>query len=310
MFSLIVVDYNSIEKTACYLRHCMEMLQQEEPLHVVVVDNGSRTDGLSCLEREFGASRRFPQTVEGREIFQTSSKDLELVYCHSGDNLGYARGNNLGTKIADAVFADEYYIISNNDLVIQQPVVLTEVAACFRQHSDMGILGPRIVGLDGMQQSPRKHQSAFVKLIAWYWAMGPLKKYVDDVCHGADAGPCDWVSGSFFFVSAEAFQKAGRMDEHTFLFAEEMILSRRLHTEGYRVYYNPQWSLLHNHGQTVKKAVSVQQGFQISFDANAYYYKTYCNATDILLALARGNFWLYKNLYPCRQKLKELFRRG
>lgn len=309
MFSLIIVDYNSMDKSAAYLKHCVENLKCENELHAVIVDNGTLDNSLALLEKEFGTSTVLSQTIDGKRLNQIATAGLKLIYCHSGANLGYAKGNNLGARIVEEVFKDEYYIISNNDLVFLQTVDLAEVEYCFRSQPDMGVLGPRVVGKNGLEQSPRKHQSAFVRLIAWYWAMGPLKKYVDDLCYGAERGTYNWVSGCFFFVSAEAFVKAGRFDSNTFLFAEEMILGDRLRAVGYQVYYDPCWSILHNHGETVKKAVSIQNGFQLSFDSNCYYYKTYCNTSAFLLRFARLNFWAYKKFYPIRSQIKRFLHR-
>lgn len=304
MYTLIVVDYKSLGATCGYIRDYAG--KRSGTVHAVVVDNDTSQDGLQILRAEFSAAPT-PVAFEERTLWRFCEDSLDLIYCASGENMGYARGNNLGARIAREIFADPYYIISNNDLILPDVLDLTPITDYFETHPETAVIGPKIMGLDGLPQSPRKHQSAFTKLIAWYWCMGPLKKYVDDVCYDAVEGPCDWVSGCFLFLRADVFHQVGGFDENTFLFCEEIILSARLQEHGYHVAYLPAFSLIHNHGVTVKKTLAIQKGFQISFDSDCYYYKTYKNAPAILLTFARWNFMLYKKSYAFRQKVKSLF---
>ncbi len=303
MYSLIVVDYNSIEATCRYIESYSACLKNG-PVHAVIVDNGNRSDTLSAA-RAHMAAEPVECTFEGRTLWRFATGKMDVIYCASGENMGYARGNNLGVRIADHFFADPYYIISNNDLILPEELDLTAVTDWFEKHPETAVIGPRVVGVDGIAQSPRKDQSAFTKLIGWYWCMGPLKKWVDDICHSAQEGPCDWIMGCFMVIRADAFRQVGGFDENTFLFAEEMILSARLEKAGLQVCYVPAFTVIHNHNATVKKTFAVQQGFQLSFDSNCYYYKHYRNASAFLLTFAKLNFAIYKNLYPLRQMLKK-----
>lgn len=302
MYSLIVVDYNSIEATCRYIENYSACLEYG-PVHAVIVDNGNRQDTLSVVRTQINAEP-VVCAFEDRTLWRFTTPKMDVIYCASGENLGYARGNNLGARIADIFFGDYYYIVSNNDLILPETLDLSVFTAWFDSHPETAVIGPGVVGVDGVAQSPRKHQGAFTKLIGWYWCMGPLKKYVDDIYYGAPQGKCDWIMGCFMVIRAKAFWQVGGFDENTFLFAEEMILSDRLKKAGFEVCYVPAFTLIHNHSATVKKTFAVQQGFQLSFDSNCYYYKQYRGASACLLTLAKWNFALYKNSYPLRQKLK------
>lgn len=316
MYSLIIVDYNSIDATIAYIQRCWKALGEKGASHVVIVENGSNKCVPEKLQHLYG-----PGTVRAVEgISQTvcfyRTPNQEILYCHSGENMGYARGNNLGVRIAQNIWNDPYYIVSNNDLVFEKPLDLEVAGQLFEKDPAIGIIGPRVTTPDGLTQSPQAWAPAFRRLIVDYWrrfiaAFLPgqkkseyLIRHCNDVVVDASSGPCAWVSGCFMLLRASAFQKAGMFDEHTFLYAEEMILSRRMEAVGSTAWYCRELEVIHNHAQTTKKTISVMRGRELDFRAVWYYYKTYTKTSPALLTLAKGNFAVYKFVFNCFQKLK------
>ena len=304
MYTLILVDYNSIECAVSFVQQCLDKLKTDGPLEVVLVDNGTRTDSLSHLQAKFKICRELSKTVADCQLYWLGDEKLSLVYCHSNGNIGYARGNNLGMRIADEIFDNPYYIISNNDMLLPTSIDLHTVTKRFEADPQMGLLGPKVVGTDGVPQTPRKKQSAFKKLIAGYWGVGPLRKFVDDISYDAIAGPSEWVTGCFFFLRRDAVTAAGGFDENTFLYAEEMILSARLRAMGYTTVYDPLFTVIHDHRETARNSPQTRRTIRISFASNCYYYKTYCATSAALLLFARCSFALYMLLFPLWQRLK------
>ena len=311
MYSLIVVDYNTIEKTIEYIKQCYKQIIDGESLNVVIVDNGSRNNSLEILSDEFGYFEISKINIQEKEVCSYINKENNIVYCQIGENLGYAKGNNLGAEISEIIFHDKYYIISNNDLILPNLVDLNKVTKLFCKYKNVGIIGPKIVGLNGQAQSPRKKQGAFTKLIEFYWAMtlgGPLRKCINDIESNKTSRICDWVMGCFMFVRADVFQRVGGFDPNTFLYAEELIISEKFNKVGYCTYFCNSIEIIHNHGETVKNSMSILQGAEISFESNYYYYKKYCDTSDIILYLAKINFLLYKKIYKIKQLIKRVIK--
>lgn len=312
MYSLIIVDYNTLDTTVEYLSRCRQALGRQGASHVVIVENGDDTAVPERLRDAWGECTRQPLPGTDLPLLRFCRDGWEVCYCHSGENMGYARGNNLGVRIADALWNDPYYIISNNDLVFPEQADLQAIHRYFQQHPRVALVGPKIVGTDGRPQSPRRKRSAFCMLIGWYWAMalgGPFKRLVDDVVTDAREGQCDWVTGSFLFLRGEGFRQAHGFDPHTFLYAEELILSARLDAAGYTAAYCPAFTLVHAHGQTVQKTISVLRNLLIGFTSLSYYYGTYRGAPDLLLWFAKQNFKIYTGIYRIKQRIKGFFRR-
>lgn len=314
MYSLIVVDYNSIEATLGYIRRAWEAMGEKGAGHVVIVQNGE--DCLQILCDHYGAYSSCRYEGISQELYRFQKDGQDIYYCHSGENLGYARGNNLGGKIARQIWGDPYYLISNNDLVFEKAVDLSVSDKLFAENPSVGIIGPEVRAPQGYSQSPQKWTSAFRRLILFYWLRylstfykGEAKsrfllKHCNDVDPDATTGPCDWVSGCFMLLRADAFHNAGMFDEHTFLYGEEMILSRRMERKGYSVWFCRELKVIHNHAQTTKKSIAFLKGLKIDFNAILYYYKTYTNTSSVLLTLAKWNFAIYCFIFRCLQKIK------
>lgn len=291
MYSLIVVDYCSMEKTIKYIEHVKKMILDIPFFHAVIVDNAEKENGLELCKEKWGESEiRYLE----KKIYIFRLEKMTVVYCHAGENLGYARGNNLGVYIARETFQDKYYLISNNDLVIKQKISWKRIEKVFSQDSRIAVVGPQIIGLNGEHQSPQKRVGAFNYLIASYWMKYFFPKWKSDLDYDGQSKACYRLMGCFLFVKAEPFEKVNGFDPKTFMYAEEMILSEKLRKYNYYCYYWNDMIVIHEHGATTKKTSSILQNLTWSFQSCFYYYEKYRHTSFILLFLAKINFNVYK----------------
>lgn len=318
MHTLILLDFNSTDDTIAFIDQCRKVLGRQGVSHYVFVENGEDAGVKEKLAASYGVGTRvcLPEIAQPLFFFQT--EDMELYYCHSGGNIGYARGNNLGAQIAKAVWNDPYYIFSNNDLVFEKEPDIRIIDRLFSENTQIGVIGPRVVGTDGRPQSPHNWSPAYKRLILFYWRLliAPLRDAIRarrksssniSTPKRTPTGPCDWIMGCFMFVRASAFFEAGMFDPHTFLFAEEMILSRRLEAVGSSVWYCDEMEVLHFHAQSTLKSVSVFRRREMDFESVWYYYKAYTHTSAFLLTLAKWNFALHKILFFALEALRKTF---
>ncbi len=306
MYSLIIVDYNSIKNTIEYVLSCKEKLGAKGASHIVIVQNGALDGTLEELSSFFGDHEICEVDGVEQTLYKFRNGFQEIYYCHSGANLGYAKGNNLAIRIASRIWSDPYYIVSNNDLVFKDTIDLTLISEIFDKNSSVGVIGPSIITPRLEPQSPRYWQNAAHRLIFNQWIsvfggifglktrMYLFNKYANDTIKEAKSGLCAWVSGCFMFIRAKAFEDAGMFDSNTFLYAEEMILSKRLERAGYTIYFLKEIELIHNHAETTKKTISQLKVTEIDFYANYYFYKNYTNTSPVILFLAKMSFKLLK----------------
>lgn len=319
MISLIVIDYNSIERTMDYIKHCFSMISESQQINTIIVDNSCNSKAFDFIEKlEVEKIHMNYDSLKEEKIYNIYSYKFNkhnLVLVQAKDNIGYAKGNNLGARVSNALFNDNYYIFSNNDLVFKKKICLNNLIKLFN-NSDIAVVGPKIVGLDGKPQSPRKRNNIWKQLILYFPNMilhNMFGKFISNIDYTNASKYSYWVMGCFIVVDKAKFNEVYMFDENTFLFAEEMILAERLLKKGYKNYFYNEIEIIHNHGQTVKDNYNILMGQEISFNSNYYYFKNYIKSNKINLFLARLSFGTYKILFPLKclvaKRIKILFRR-
>ena len=259
MIGVIVINYHSEEKKIGFVR--TELAKIRSDYAVVIVDNGST---------EFSRDRLL-------EAFRGADQYVFVV--PSDENLGFAKGNNLGAEVARNQFSPDVLLFANNDIRLVDLDTVDRMAAKLMSLDDAGALGPKVVGLDGRLQSPEPFISFWDRHVALYWrslfSAKPGKPFWEEYSQTAQEGFHYRISGSFFMVKAKDYFTCGKMDPNTFLYAEEMILSERLKRIGKKVYYYPEVSVVHEHGATTRKYYDKVRIRELKYRSEKYYYKTY-----------------------------------
>jgi GT2 family glycosyltransferase len=276
MLGIVIVVYRDFEGTVAYVRDQLPRLTV--PWKAVVVDLAATPATTGRLAAACGG-----MFVEGdAERGGAGATAGSLYVLCERENLGYARGNNRGTRFLLEKFPGmEWLLFSNSDVEIIGDDVAEKLIAVLKKHPDVACVGPRIVSPDGSEQLPFQEPlpvgavirhnlfSPFAKMdTAWE------KRY--KVAPGTrDGRCCAWVSGSFFMVRAADFIAAGMFDEATFLYFEEAILAARFETIGKRCYYEPAAVIRHLSGQTTARHLEVPALLTSELASSYHYYRLY-----------------------------------
>jgi len=174
---------------------------------VIVVDNAS-TDGTEEAIKEL-----FPR--------------VELI--ETGENLGFARGNNIGIRRALEKGAD-FILLLNDDTVVDPPFI-DELLRVAERDESIGVVGPRVY----YYSDPKR-----------LWATGDQDCIgkMDDGTH-EEIKEVPWVVGCAFFMRRQVAEKAGLLDEEMFLYCEEDEYCARIRKAGFRMYYAPKSVVYH-----------------------------------------------------------------
>lgn len=314
MITLIVVDYKSPTATVEYIKSLKAADTKCAVRNILVVDN-SNTDCWNefCLSQGL-IIEEVPGIEEKycKRIFKLSIEGI-LIYCAvSADNLGYAKGNNLGARLSEKLWGDKRFLLSNNDLEFPENIDFEKFENILNEHCDVAVVGPMVKSPKGVQQSPHKKASIFKALIFRYPALllgGEAVRLVSDVVKTDRTGECYWVTGCFMYVDALKFKECGMFDEETFLYGEEKILAERLLKKDYKMYFLADEVIIHNHGQSVKKAMSLIKEYEYGIKSQLYYFKEYRGTCKINLSLAMLSFGIYKNLVVLKEMLKRKLKK-
>lgn len=252
---MVILNYNDMKVTEKLTRTVMD---HECLDRVVVVDNCS-TDG-------------------SYEYLKNSFRKSEVDVIQAPFNGGYATGNNIGIKYAIDHYSPEYVFVANPDIAVSASTMETMIRDMMN-HRNYGVMAPlvnqgynvwRLPGFIGMIES---------LFLVWF---NLDKKHIKKKLTASfnrieDAGV---VEGSFFIMRVKDYIDIGGFDERTFLYAEEIILARRLKDIGKKVGVLTRERYDHLHSASIKKAYASSKrkafpNFYASFKIyNKYYLKT------------------------------------
>lgn len=204
---------------------------------MIVVDNAS-SDGSVAAIKKFKKDKNL--------------KDLRVVV--SKKNLGFAGGNNLGIKKADS----RYILFLNSDTVVKNNV-LSEMVTWMDEHDDVGVSSCALKNSDGSMQGTGGYFPSLIRVFSWMTIQDlPLVDLIIKPFHpmkpkAGSAGSSfytkkrqlDWVTGAFALVRKEVLDQVGGFDEEYHMYTEEVDLFYRIKKKGWKVYYLPQWSVVH-----------------------------------------------------------------
>ena len=189
---IVILNWNGKDDTLA----CLEsVFQIDYPSYeVIVVDNGSTDDSVPTIRQAF------PQA----HLIET------------GENLGYAGGNNVGIRHALERGADFIFVLNNDTTVA--PDILTHLVNAAAAHPDTAAFGPVILE----QEYPDRIWTAgehFAEdgLTCVHYRHGKMLSELDREKHRR----CDWINGAAFFARASFWKKNGFFDKRFFLVYEE-----------------------------------------------------------------------------------------
>lgn len=277
MLGIIIVAYKNPGRTADYINNQLPHLMNQYT--VVVVNNSSTMAECEKLAEQCEGIACEPDDIVGKH---------KIYIVHSADNLGFAKGNNLGFKFLSQNYPCKYILFSNDDIIIPDQTDLTPMLELLENDKNIGAIGPDIIGLDGHHQSPHRRVITAYRQIGWILFSRFRKKRLTD-SHANDItphkGPCYWVSGAFFLIKSELFSSIDGFDSETFLYAEEPILAERLKRVGKSMYFYPEIKITHLEGGSTKISLTNQRQYQLIVESNCLYYKRYLNTPSLVVSL-------------------------
>lgn len=276
--SVIIVNWN----VKNLLRQCILSLYQAQAglkLEIIVVDSASHDGSAEMVQAEF------PQ--------------VRLIA--SKENLGYAKGNNLGTVLAQG----RYIFLLNPDTVVA-PTALVTMVTYLDTQTEVGALGPQLMWPDGTIQSSRRRFPTLGSLFMESTLLGqwfPHNRYAQNY-HMAAISPdhpqrVDWVVGAALLIRRDTWQQVGFIDQHFFMYFEETDWCYRCGQHGWAIHYLPHAQITHYEGKSSEQGVAARTlRFQRSkiYYTHKYFGRTWARILHLFLWLTFAWQWLEEGL--------------
>jgi N-acetylglucosaminyl-diphospho-decaprenol L-rhamnosyltransferase len=206
------------------LTRCLASLRSAStsPIRAWVVNN-AREDGLT----------------------RTRVEHPHATVLQPGTNLGY--GGAVNAAVAQLPQDVEWVVITNPDVRFTWGS-LDAMVEHVQEHSEVGIVGPRIRTPDGTiypsaRALPSLSTGTGHALAHSIWPGNPWsRRYLQhDMTSDEDLSPrsVGWLSGACLLVRRSAFDRLGGFDERFFMYFEDVDLCERMHEHRWGVEYVP-----------------------------------------------------------------------
>lgn len=213
---IIILNWNGKKDTL----ECLSSIQKISygNFETLIVDNGSTDGSAAAIKKQF-----------------PSVKIIE-----TGQNLGYAEGNNVGMRYGMEQKADFLFIL-NNDTIVDE-AILTRFIEGFKKEPQAGILGAKIYlyeqpdRLDHLGGKWNKKTFSF-DLIGY--------RQLDDSTLWGDMQELDYVCGAGFMIRKEVILQIGMLEPQFFVYWEDSDFCFRARKAGFKVMTCPKAKLLH-----------------------------------------------------------------
>ncbi|MBI2621724.1 MAG: glycosyltransferase [Candidatus Levybacteria bacterium] len=247
--SIIIVHY----KIKKLLINCLESIYENTKgvnFEIIVVDNDERKSIRADLKQRFPRIKYIPNK-----------------------NLGFAQGNNVGTKKASG----EYLFFLNPDTRVLENSI-DKLYEFLEKHKKVGIVSPLLVDKQLKPFSTQSRKELTVKEAIYSFSflrkLFPHKSIYNDPFFKKwgkkRAIEVDAIPGAALLISKKLFSRIDGFDENFFLYFEENDLSKRVRNLGYKLYINPKSKIIHQVGQSTNNLKNTEKIFRKS---QFYYFR-------------------------------------
>lgn len=208
MVSIIIVNYFHKNQ----LKKCIESINKNKVVDFeIIIVNNSPKESLQRITHNY--------------------PEIKII---ESNNLGFGGGCNLGAKISGG----KYLVFLNPDSIVNNNW-LTEALKAFKKKR-AGIVMSKILSLDGKIVNSWGGE---VNYTGFSWAGG----FGEQNIPSQKPYEVGFASGASFFISQKLFKKLGGFDPSFFMYAEDLDLSFRVRSLGYKVLCAPRSMVFHDY---------------------------------------------------------------
>ncbi len=216
---ILILNWNCSQECLRLYHQLQPLLDDSYDYNILIIDNNSKPAEQDALKKTINASSLF----------------------FTGENLGYAGGNNAGIRKGITEGAD-FFCILNPDISVDNNF-LKPLLIQLEQDSSIGVIGPRI--LDKHQRSLIFSDGALVFPEQAYKVKHQNINVLESDVDTTTVKQVDYVNGSAIVFSKTILEKAGFMREDFFMYFEETEWCLRIKKLGYKVVVNSTIKVYH-----------------------------------------------------------------
>lgn len=209
--AIIILNWNGASDTI----ECLASLyQMKTRFYVVLVDNGSKDDSVERIVHYLEAEDIQHQCIKAGQALAQTPANRECIVYETGENLGFAKGNNAGVRLLSTCPPDRYLLLNNDTIV--EPDFLDCLVAFEEEHPEYCALTPLICYNDPRTLVWNAGGKQFFGLRKYYYARRPVSEIQEK-----DYIPVTFLTGCALYFSSSALNAEEVPLTERFFFGEE-----------------------------------------------------------------------------------------
>lgn len=228
--SVVIVNYNS----SYFLQLCLDALAlslRDYKSETIVIDNQSNDD--SC------------QVVKDKYSW------VKLI--ENATNDGFGKANNKGIALAQG----RYILLLNPDTIIQKETLLQSIKILERGDKNAAVGVKMLDG--GGHFLPESKRGLPIPEVAFYKAFGFAKlfphskrfaRYYLGHLSSNEQAEVEVLAGAYMMCDGKILKESKGFDEDFFMYGEDIDLSYRITQKGYKIFYSPEFPIIHFKGES------------------------------------------------------------
>lgn len=221
--SIIIINWNGLENTKNCLNSVLKIT--DVPFNILLIDNGSAHDEYKKLKKQY-------------------NNKIDLYGLEK--NTGFTGGVNFGLKIAQERYKPDYYLLLNNDTIVEKNFLSALVKTASRDQK-IGIVGPVIY--DFAQKNKILYSGGKIN---WLFARPIHKKEKINKTE-----PATFITGCCFLIKKDLLNEIGLLDEKFFAYFEDTAYCTLAIQAGFTCVIEPKAVIYHKESSSLGKESKV-----------------------------------------------------
>jgi GT2 family glycosyltransferase len=245
--TIIIVNWNTGRMLSDCLNSIMSLPDASLICEVIVVDNDSTDKSL----------------LDAVKISKNAA--IVISFHKLSRNLGFAAANNIG--ISNRQDKKSHLLLLNPDTKVT-PASIQLMLKELDNNPQVGIVGPKLLNLDGTAQASVRNFPTFINLIFIILKLDKIfptanswQKYLQVGFNYDIQQKVDQLMGAAFLIKRECFNKVGLLDEGFRLWFEEVDFAKRAANLGWTSLYVPKSRITHIGAVSFNQLVGLKKTF-------------------------------------------------
>lgn len=246
---------------------------------------------MGCIDKIVIIDNDSPDNSADKIEFFLSKKHInKAIFFKSFDNVGYARGNNIGLKYLVEKERCDFCIVSNPDTIVDEKCVNNLIDTIISNNS-FAILTTTRRYSDGSKTSQYWDLPNINTILlerSYFYRRLSKMNYHYSVDYSKKINEIGAAPGSFFVIRSSVLKQVDYLDEETFLYFEENCLSQKIHKIGYKIGIITDSEYLIKKGEASTIAVKrTGAGMKHYIHSETHYVKSYLKPNILILSIYR-----------------------